>query len=235
MQEYQACLDRTLNWQGTGQYTYFPDAPRFLPVALQRNWIPSSSSSAPDAADDSQAADTKLLSPSDTAAVKAINQIVTRQLGSGAALPDRAFKGERGLYLASLSPQAAADRLKRWASCCGQEYVTQLIKREPCLLGLEPQALLKTLEALNRTLQLPTQACVEFVSKNVVVVGLDADELKGRVQGLKDAVGLNWDDTVQLAQARPQLLMVHPSHIKVRCELQATVAQTFVHPGPLGS
>lgn len=219
VQDYQATLDQTLNWQGSGQYTYHPAAPRFLPVALQRSWIPSSASSSGTSSsgeDQSPAAAAAAqLSQSDLAAVKAINQVITKQLGTTATLPDRAYKGERGLYIASLSPQAIADRLRRWSSCCGAAYTAQLIKREPCLLGLEPQTLLKTLEALHKTLQLPTQACVEFVSKNVVVVGLDSDELKARVQGLIDAVGLGWEDAVELAQKQPQLLMVHPSHIKV--------------------
>eukprot|EP00878_Enallax_costatus_P017849 GHUV01018756.1.p1 GENE.GHUV01018756.1~~GHUV01018756.1.p1 ORF type:complete len:619 (+),score=225.47 GHUV01018756.1:2470-4326(+) len=224
VQDYQATLDQTLNWQGSGQYTYHPATPRFLPVALQSSWIPSSSSSGSGSKDQPTAAANEpsaatagpvQLSGSDLAAVKAIDQVVTRQLGSPAALPDRAYKGERGLYIASLSPQAIADRLKRWISCCGPEYAAQLIKREPCLLGLEPQALLKTLEALNKVLQLSTQACVEFVSKNVVIVGLDSDELRARIQGLRDAIGLGWDDAVELVQKQPQLLMVHPSHTKV--------------------
>lgn len=216
--DYQAVLDQMLTWQGTGQYTYYPGAPRFLPVALQRTWVPSSSTSSGNveaAAGTAEAADAQQLSPSDAAAVRDISAVVCKQLGPAAALPDRAYKGERGLYVASLSPQAVTERLRRWISCCGPEFAAQLVMREPCLLALEPRELLTTLEALNSTLQLPTQACVEYVSKNVVVIGLDAAELRKRVQHLADAIELHWEDAVKLAQTKPQLLMVHPSHIEV--------------------
>jgi hypothetical protein len=86
--------------------------------------------------------------------------------------------------------------------------------------------LLRTLEGLNQQLQLPSQDCVPYVLKNVVVVGLDGPDIEGRVQGLATAVGLDWDQAVKLAAAQPSLLMLTSEHLKVKGSRG---------PGPVGT
>eukprot|EP00775_Hariotina_reticulata_P010173 gene10173-10333_t len=236
VRDYQATLDQLLTWQGKAQRSYLP-APTHLPVAVQQHWtaaiaaVTSSSTvssmhgstmepeeaAAPDK--ESAPADApavKELSPEDQAVVRSINKVVQKQLGQSVQLPDRSLRGERGLLLAALSTAAVAERLRSWIACCGEAFVAQLMVKEPCLLAHEPQVLLKTLEGLNQQLRLPTQGCVAYVLKHVVVVGLDGPEMGRRVEGLADAVGLDWEQAVKLAVAQPSLLMLTNEHVKER-------------------
>lgn len=217
--DYQASLDSIINWQPSGQTLYIPDAPRHLPVAVQLTWQQHSSSATGSTAAAGEDAATpaasaaRQLTHAEQQTLQQISSVVQQQLGH--PLPDRAFVGERSFLLSSLAAAAVSERLKRWVGCCSKAYVSQLMTKEPCLLGQEPQVLLKTLEALNQQLQMPTEQCVAFALKYVVVVGLDAAELAARVEGLRDACGYDWEQAVKLVTAAPELLVVHPSSLKV--------------------
>jgi hypothetical protein len=229
VRDYQACLDQLLSWQPAGQAVHIPGVPRHLPVAVQQSWISSSSNSSrernpsmTEAPTDSPAAaaaaaDTKppwSPSPDEQRTLQQISTAVQQQLGQ--PLPTRAFAGERGQLLSCLAAAAVSERLRRWVSCCGKGYVQQLVTREPSLLAHEPQALLKTLEALNSVLELPTEDCVAFALKHVVLIGLDAGEMQQRLQGLRGACGYDGEQAVKLAVAAPELLTLHPDNITVR-------------------
>jgi hypothetical protein len=170
VQEYEGTLQTMLTWQpSTAQRFYLPGAPTHFPVAVQRQWhsmdLHSSSSSgsgsgssnsgqgsAAAAGDEAGAAAVRQLSPEEQQTLEQLSNMMQQQLGQG--LPDRAYRGERSLLLSTLSPQAAKERLGRWVGCCGEDYVTQLMTKEPTLLGHEPQVLLSTLEAVSSRLQL---------------------------------------------------------------------------------
>jgi hypothetical protein len=170
-----------LSWQPSpAQRFYLPGAPTHFPVVVQRQWhslgIHSSSSSSSSmspgtdassssstssngngsataaAGDEAGAAAVRQLTPEEQRTLAQLSTMMQQQLGQG--LPDRAFRGERSLLLSSLSPQAVKERLGRWVGCCGEDYVTQLMTKEPTLLGHEPQVLLSTLEAVSSRLQL---------------------------------------------------------------------------------
>ncbi|KAF6256152.1 hypothetical protein COO60DRAFT_1640988 [Scenedesmus sp. NREL 46B-D3] len=226
VRDYQACLDQLLMWQPAGTALHIPGAPRHLPVAVQQAWTSSSSSSSSlphaDAPADSTAAAAAaapskppwVAGPAEQRTLQQISAAVQQQLGQ--PLPTRAAAGERGQLLSCLAAAAVSERLQRWVACCGRAYAQQLIMREPSLLAHEPQALLQTLEALNSQLQLPTEDCVAFALKHVVLVGLDAAEVQQRLQGLQGACGCGGEQAVKLAVAAPELLMLHPDNVQER-------------------
>ncbi|KAF6255088.1 hypothetical protein COO60DRAFT_1641801 [Scenedesmus sp. NREL 46B-D3] len=199
VRDYQACLDQLLMWQPAGTALHIPGAPRHLPVAVQQAWTSSSSSSLPhaDAPADSTAAAAAaapskppwVAGPAEQRTLQQISAAVQQQLGQ--PLPTRAAAGERGQLLSCLAAAAVSERLQRWA-------------------------LLQTLEALNSQLQLPTEDCVAFALKHVVLVGLDAAEVQQRLQGLQGACGCGGEQAVKLAVAAPELLMLHPDNVQER-------------------
>jgi hypothetical protein len=59
------------------------------------------------------------------------------------------------------------------------------------------------------------QDCVSFALKHVSVIGLGGEELQQRLDGLQGAVGCDGSQLLRLAASQPQLLMMHPSAVKV--------------------
>lgn len=168
MRDYEATVQAMTNWQSAGTRFYLPGAPTHFPVVVQRQWAilshtpPTTSSSSTEAdatgaqqATAEPAAAVRQLSPEEQQALAGISSVVQQQLGSG--LPDRALRGERSLLLGSLAPQAVKERLARWVAVCGKEFVSQLVMKEPTLLGHEPRVLLDTLEGISQEMGLSTQ------------------------------------------------------------------------------
>lgn len=181
VREYEGTVQGMLEWQGSSSSNaeqpryYLPGAPTHFPVVVQRQWdtLHTSSSSSSGRTSGSQgddssestaspsshppaaAASVRQLSAEEQATLAGIDAVMQQQLGC--ALPARAYRGERSLLLASLSPQAIKDRVSRWVGCCGREFVVQLMTKEPMLLGHEPQVLLSTLEAVSSEMKLSPQ------------------------------------------------------------------------------
>jgi hypothetical protein len=159
VKDYEAALQHLLVWQPSTQQRLYLPAPSHLPVAVQRTWVttPSSSSSSSEATAAAAATSMRELSPEELRVLQQIDAMVVQQLGC--SLPERAHRGERGHLLASLAAAAVRERLVRWAGCCGREYVVQLVTKEPSVLSLEPEVLLRTLEALSQEMQLTAEVC----------------------------------------------------------------------------
>eukprot|EP00879_Flechtneria_rotunda_P023255 GHRR01024597.1.p1 GENE.GHRR01024597.1~~GHRR01024597.1.p1 ORF type:complete len:318 (-),score=93.41 GHRR01024597.1:789-1742(-) len=227
--DYQQQLNQLLNWQGTGPRAY-TTGPSHLPVAVQHNWTSSTAASYSNSSStqaqsiaaaegkqsvssDADVAPTQLTSEA-LGALQDINEVFKQQLGQ--PLPQKALRGERSGFLSCLAAPAVAERIRSWVACCSSSsYVAQLMLREPCLLGIEPQVLLNTLEGLNQGLGLTPQECVAYVLRHVVLIGLDAEELRFRVEGVQNALGIEWEEAVKLASASPGLLMLTPGHLQV--------------------
>jgi hypothetical protein len=187
---YDELLARALEWQAQGRH-YILDAPSHLPVAVQRGWSPQGGGG---------------LSDEDHLRLATISAEVQRALG--VALPERALRGERGALLAAQSARHVAVRLSEWVGVCGADYVRQLVGVEPCVLAAPPQALLSTLEALNRHAELEPQDAVTYLLRHPALVGLSPSELEERLEGVAAAVGLAPDEARKMVLERPELLMV---------------------------
>jgi sRNA-binding carbon storage regulator CsrA len=132
-----------------------------------------------------------------------------------------------GVKVLSKCPQGAFCSINSQScgscGCCAMPRCGHVVKgcfacgcAETQAISNKPQALLRTLKALNSVLQLPTEDCVAFALKHVVLIGLDAAGMQQRVQGLRGACGYDGEQAVKLAVAAPELLMLHPDNIKVR-------------------
>jgi hypothetical protein len=193
IRSFEELVSRTLEWQPEGRALIF-EAPSHLPVELQRSWAPAEGAA---------------LSAEQQSRFAALSAEVQRMLGI--ALPERAMRGERGALLGALAPRAASATLSELVGTCGVDYVRRLVGVEPCLLAARPDALLATLDALNRRAGLEPAAAVAYVLKHPPLVGLTATELGARIDGLAHAVGLAPDEATALALERPELLMVRPA------------------------
>lgn len=193
--EYEATLQAMLDWQPrTTNRFYIPDVPSHFPVVVQRHWGELSGSSA--SASSSSASSTEGTSSSSENAAAAtageqpaaaavrqptpeeqqtldrISAVMKQQLGVG--LPERGLRGERSILIASLSPEAVKERLGAWVGCCGRDYVSQLMSKEPTLLAYEPKVLLNTLQAVSGVMQLSPQvgSAVRFVPPGLIAEGV---------------------------------------------------------------
>lgn len=92
--------------------------------------------------------------------VEHCSQRLTIDLALSLNVQIAAYQEERKAVLAALPPSTAAANLKQWVDACGRDVTADFFRKEPILLAYPPAELLRCLEALSTTLDLPPEKAV---------------------------------------------------------------------------